>query len=517
MGVPMVTTWLLIPKLDYLPPVKRDAVDGFFQFPPGANTEVVETEIVAAWSNGSALHGGEKEPALKNYYILVWPGGGTIGARVKDQSRVKELEAIVRDEITAGLPDTKAFVYAGQPVRRLRRRAQHRHAAAVLGHGGADGSRPRWAWSLIAGEAARRQVQPWPGTELAEPELRLIPNDQRINEAGWTREHVADVVRSLGDGLWSASTSTAKSAWTSFCAPNAGPTPRSLQAVPLVTPPMACSTGRAGQDMSAPLVPARLMRIDRRRTVALNVTPPEGMSLEEAIDILRSDVAPELQRCCPRMAVFSTAAVRTPCKMRSCNMIENFLIGSHRAVPADERTVSFSERQPAGDAGLTAGHRWWGHRHPAVKPDHVSAAGSVDHDRVHHTDGPGGQQRHTAGAPDPLEPSGTACRDARPLIRPCRVRLRPIFMSTLTSIFGMLPLVLIAGAGSVIYRGLASVIVGGMMVSTVFTLLLLPMPAAPRRAGPCGLRHIAQIPSRRSSCAGPPDAPRRMELPCRQD
>ena len=53
-------------------------------------------------------------------------------------------------------------------------------------------------------------------------------------------------------------------------------------------------------------------------------------------------------------------------------------------------------------------------------------------------------------------------------------RLRPIFMSTLTSIFGMLPLLLIPGAGSVIYRGLAAVIVGGMCVSTVFTLILLP-------------------------------------------
>jgi multidrug efflux pump subunit AcrB len=38
----------------------------------------------------------------------------------------------------------------------------------------------------------------------------------------------------------------------------------------------------------------------------------------------------------------------------------------------------------------------------------------------------------------------------------------------------MLPLVLMPGAGSVIYRGLAAVIVGGMCVSAVFTLLLLP-------------------------------------------
>ena len=53
-------------------------------------------------------------------------------------------------------------------------------------------------------------------------------------------------------------------------------------------------------------------------------------------------------------------------------------------------------------------------------------------------------------------------------------RMRPIFMSTLTSIFGMLPLLLLPGTGSVIYRGLAAVIVGGMAVSTLFTLVLLP-------------------------------------------
>mgnify|MGYP001814328699 FL=1 len=47
-------------------------------------------------------------------------------------------------------------------------------------------------------------------------------------------------------------------------------------------------------------------------------------------------------------------------------------------------------------------------------------------------------------------------------------------MSTLTSICGMLPLMLVPGVGSEIYRGLATVIVGGMSVSTVFTLLLLP-------------------------------------------
>ena len=55
-----------------------------------------------------------------------------------------------------------------------------------------------------------------------------------------------------------------------------------------------------------------------------------------------------------------------------------------------------------------------------------------------------------------------------------RTRLRPIVMSTATTVFGMLPLVLFAGAGSELYRGLAAVIVGGMLVSTLFTLILIP-------------------------------------------
>lgn len=73
----------------------------------------------------------------------------------------------------------------------------------------------------------------------------------------------------------------------------------------------------------------------------------------------------------------------------------------------------------------------------------------------------------------PVPPSAKlARRDA--VNQAVHLRLRPILMSTLTSIFGMLPLLLIPGAGTELYRGLAAVIVGGMSVSTIFTLILLP-------------------------------------------
>ena len=55
-----------------------------------------------------------------------------------------------------------------------------------------------------------------------------------------------------------------------------------------------------------------------------------------------------------------------------------------------------------------------------------------------------------------------------------RTRLRPIYMSAATSIFGMLPLVLIPGPGSEFYRGLGSVVLGGLAISTIFTVFVIP-------------------------------------------
>ncbi len=79
-----------------------------------------------------------------------------------------------------------------------------------------------------------------------------------------------------------------------------------------------------------------------------------------------------------------------------------------------------------------------------------------------------------------------------------RTRIRPIFMSVLTSVGGMLPLVLFPGAGSEMYRGLGSVVVGGLLVSTVFTLVLVPLLF--------GLVHDMQSSATRA-LVGSPDKP----------
>jgi len=56
-----------------------------------------------------------------------------------------------------------------------------------------------------------------------------------------------------------------------------------------------------------------------------------------------------------------------------------------------------------------------------------------------------------------------------------RTRVRPIFMTSISSIFGMMPLALMPGAGSELYRGLGGVVLGGLACSTIFTLILVPL------------------------------------------
>jgi HAE1 family hydrophobic/amphiphilic exporter-1 len=59
-----------------------------------------------------------------------------------------------------------------------------------------------------------------------------------------------------------------------------------------------------------------------------------------------------------------------------------------------------------------------------------------------------------------------------------RTRVRPILMSSLTSVMGLLPLVLAPGAGSELYRGLGAVVAGGLFVSTIFTIFVVPLVMA---------------------------------------
>ena len=55
-----------------------------------------------------------------------------------------------------------------------------------------------------------------------------------------------------------------------------------------------------------------------------------------------------------------------------------------------------------------------------------------------------------------------------------RVRLRPIVMTTLCTLFGLLPLALGLGSGAELQKPLALAVIGGLSVSTIVTLIFVP-------------------------------------------
>lgn len=72
-----------------------------------------------------------------------------------------------------------------------------------------------------------------------------------------------------------------------------------------------------------------------------------------------------------------------------------------------------------------------------------------------------------------MEEKGLDARSA--IIEAGRVRLRPIFMTTLTMVVGMLPTALSMTAGSETRASMAVVVIGGLLTSTVFTLVIIPI------------------------------------------
>jgi HAE1 family hydrophobic/amphiphilic exporter-1 len=64
---------------------------------------------------------------------------------------------------------------------------------------------------------------------------------------------------------------------------------------------------------------------------------------------------------------------------------------------------------------------------------------------------------------------------ARALVRAARVRLRPIIMTTAAMIFGMLPLAFAIGAGSEMRAPMARAVIGGLITSTLLTLIVVPV------------------------------------------
>ena len=460
-------------RASYLPQGNRNLVFAFIIPPPGANIDHLEREMGSVVAERLQPYlDGEKEPAVESYFFVAFSRGVFMGARTKDETRTDELIPLVNRTIR-GFPDTIAFARRASlfggfgsgntiDVNIQARNIDTLMSAALEGFIGVNRALP----------GAR--VRPFPGLELADPELRLVPDERRLAEAGWSRGTMASVTRALGEGLYVGDYFDGEQRLDIVVRVPRWETPEQLASIPLATPGGVLPVSELTRIVRT-AGPNEIRRIDRRRTVTLQVTPPQGMSLEEALEVLKAQIVPLVEARLPDDGEvrFSGTADKLETALRSMSgsfvlaIVILFLLMA-ALFRSFKDSVLVLLALPLATVGSLIALRLMNDVFGVNQPldlltmiGFIILLGLVVNNAI--------LLVHQTRA---MERRGLARRAA--VAEAVGMRLRPIFMTTLTSIFGMLPLLVVPGAGSELYRGLAAVIIGGMSISAVFTLLLLP-------------------------------------------
>ncbi|MDH3532980.1 MAG: efflux RND transporter permease subunit, partial [Gammaproteobacteria bacterium] len=390
------------------------------------------------------------------------------GARMNEAADADAFVDKLNSEILTGFPDTMAFADQWGIFDRLgggsyiELNIQSRDMDAMLAAAGAG-------MGLVGQFLPGAQARPIPGVDFAEPELRFIPDERRITEAGWTRRQMSTVMRALGDGVFVGDYFDGDRRLDIVLRAPEWTSPEQLAATPLATPAGGIQSVDQLVRMQRTAGPKEVRRVDRRRAVTLAITPPADVSLEESIDILQANVEPALLRMLPEDGEISYYGSADDLNVALSSMSRSFALaivvlyllmsGLFRSFFDSLLVIAALPLATVGGMALL--------RLMSLPMDlltmigFITLLGLVVNNAillVHQTRS--------------AERSGFDRRSA--VEQAIHRRLRPILMSTLTSLFGMLPLLLIPGPGSEVYQGLAAVIVGGMSVSTVFTLIFLP-------------------------------------------
>ncbi len=475
LAVPAFLTWLLAPKLDFLPQADSDGINVFFSMAEGIPLRTVEEELVAeVIKRFQPYVDGEKSPGIRGYNLASW-GSNSTGAYIypEDPREAPELIRKLREEILVGLPGAKPFV-----------------SRASLLNIGISGGRnididlqgpelgPLMEGARVGQEAINERFSEWsvraiPGISLSKPELQLIPDDMRITQAGLDRGAVADAVRAFTGGLSAGRYFDGNEGLDVLIWSGDWTTPEDLAGLPIFTPQSGIQVIGELASIQRTVGPTQLRRVNGQRTVTLQVLPPPNMAIEDALNIIRSEIGPVIEDALPAEAEIYYRGTADQLAGTVTEMAKNFILAVlilALIMAAMFRSVKDSVIvllvMPLAIVGGVIGLRVLNlFTYQALELltmiGFIILLGLVVNNAI--------LLVHQTRA---AERDGTDRATA--VAQAIRIRARPIFMSTLTSICGMLPLMLIPGVGSEIYRGLATVIIGGMSVSAVFTLLLLP-------------------------------------------
>ena len=478
--VPLALAYFLRPPADYLPEGKRNFAFAGVQAPPGMSYQVAKEELAEVVAERlKPYYDGEKSPKIENYFFGVFGGGGFMGFSMENNEDMGQMLGIVNSEILRGIPDTRGF--AGR--------------RGVFGGGSRTGrsinvdiQTEDFDQLLTVGQLAYDKVEQMipgvrlsttPGLELGAPEINIKPNDRAIAEAGWSRNQLNTVLRSLGTGAFVGEYFDGNKRMNVMLRAEHWETPEQLAATPLYTTNGDVVPLDQLTFIERTAGPTQILRVDRARTLTLQVTPPQDMPLETAIDLLKQELTPFILE---RLAEGSSVSYRGTAE--ALNEALSSLTGSFLLAIVILYLLISAMFQSFKDALLVVTTL------PMATVGGIIGLRTLD--STLRTFGDSSQSLDLLTMIGFVILLGLVVNNAILLVLRARdaekmgmdteeavsnavkLRLRPIFMSTFTSIFGMLPLLVMPGSGTELYRGLAAVIVGGMLISTLFTLVLLP-------------------------------------------
>ena len=470
--VPIAIGALLIPPADYLPEGKRNFVFGYIQTPSGMGPDTAEAELVDVINDRIRPYlSGEKQPQIRNNFLGFFGSGAFFGVRAQNPDEVDELLEIINTEILTGFPDTfgganRSAIFGGRGSRNISVDLQAGNFEDLLQAG-------QLGFARINELMPDANIRPQPGLELAEPELRLVPDDRRIAELGWTRSDVATLIRALGNGAFLGDYFDGDRRLDVILRGEEWLTPEALMSIPLATPSGEIATLGELTRLERTAGPNQIRRVDRRRTLSLQVTPPSGMPMETALELLQTEVEPAIRAALPADGVVTYRGTAEALGETLRNLAGSFLLAIvilYLLISALFRSFKDSLLVlltiPMATVGGVVALRLVGlvsgqAMDMLTMIGFVILLGLVVNNAILLV------YRARDGEREGMDRKAAVASAVR-------LRLRPILMSTTTSLFGMLPLLLLPGAGTELYRGLAAVIVGGLTVSAVFTLILLP-------------------------------------------
>ena len=493
--------FILLPKAEYLPEGNRNLIIGILLPPPGYNTEeflkmgqTIEAVLAPHWEAkpGSAEAAALDGPTIRNFFYVARGRGVFMGGRTNDDKRVRELIPLFR-RATADLPGVISIITQSSLFQRGLGEGRNidieiagPEMETLVALGGQ-------IFGQVMGLLPGSQVRPKPSLDLGSPEVHVTLRRDRAADVQITNRELGFAVDALVDG--------AKASDYQFEGDEIDLTIRGedqyadrtqdLDSIPIYTRGGSLTTVGAIADIKLVSGPEQINHIERERSIVIQVIPPAEVPLETAMDQIRDQVIVPLKEGGKLGRLYNIHLSGTADDLtQTYNALKwNFLLAlliTYLLMAALFESflypfvIIFSVPLAAagGFLGLFLVNLFVTYQALDVLTMLgfiiligvvVNNAILVVHQALNFM-----SPVHTgkSESEDAQGQSGMSVREA--ISESVRTRVRPILMSMLTTTFGLLPLVMSSGAGSELYRGIGSVVLGGLVVSTVFTLMVVP-------------------------------------------